>query len=81
MNTHIYKGACGKSYIMEALMRDKQNQICGIIYENNNYPSFLSNVYLIEPSIYSVKELMTAIPFWMKEKEICFIYTNMVQQK
>lgn len=40
MNTHIYKGACGKSYVMEALMRDKQNQICGIIYENNNYPSF-----------------------------------------
>ena len=52
MNTHIYKGACGKSYIMEALMRDKQNQICGIIYENNNYSSFLSNVYLIDPSIY-----------------------------
>ena len=76
MNTHIYKGAYGKSYVMEALMRDKQNQICGIIYENNNYPSFLSNVYLIDPSIYSVKELMTAIPFWMKEKEICFIYTN-----
>ena len=76
MNTHIYKGACGKSYIMEALMRDKQSQICGIIYENNNYPSFLSNVYLVDPSIYSVKELMTAIPFWMKEKEICLIYTN-----
>ena len=76
MNTHIYKGACGKSYVMEALMRDKQSQICGIIYENNNYPSFLSNVYFIDPSIYSVKELMTTIPFWMKEKEICFIYTN-----
>ena len=76
MNTHIYKGACGKSYIMEALMRDKQSQICGIIYENNNYPSFLSNVYLVDPSIYSVKELITAIPFWMKEKEICLIYTN-----
>ena len=76
MNTHIYKGACGKSYVMEALMRDKQSQICGIIYENNNYPSFLSNVYFIDPSIYSVKELMPALPFWMKEKEICFIYTN-----
>lgn len=76
MNTHIYKGACGKSYILETLMRDKQDQICGIIYENNIYPSHLPNVYIINPSIYSIKELMVAIPFWMKEKEICFIYTN-----
>lgn len=76
MNTHIYKGAFGKSYIMETLMRDKQNQICGIIYENNNYPSYLSDVYLVNPSNYSIKELMAAIPFWMKEKEICLIYTN-----
>lgn len=76
MNTHIYKGAYGKSYVMEALIRDKQSQICGIIYENNNYPSYLPNVYFVNPSIYSIEELIAAIPFWMKEKEICFIYTN-----
>ena len=77
MNTHIYKGACGKSYIMETLMRDKQSQVCGIIYENNNYPScYLPDTYFVNSSIYSIKELMAAIPFWMKEKEICFIYTN-----
>lgn len=75
MNTHIYKGAFGKSHVMETLMKDKQNQICGIIYENNNYPSYLSDVYLV-PSNYPIKELMVAISSWMKEKEICFIYTN-----
>ena len=81
MNTHIYKGACGKSYVMEALMRDKQSQICGIIYENNNYPSYLPGVYFVNPSIYSIEELMAAIPFWMKEKEICFIYTNKSEEE
>ena len=81
MNTHIYKGACGKSYVMEALMRDKQSQICGIIYENNNYPSYLPNVYFVNPSIYSIEELIAAIPFWMKEKEICFIYTNKSEEE
>ena len=82
MNTHIYKGACGKSYIMETLMRDKQDQICGIIYENNNYPyCYLPDTYFVNSSIYSIKELMTAIPFWMKEKEICFIYTNKSEEE
>lgn len=81
MNTHIYKGACGKSYIMETLMRDKQSQICGIIYENNNYPSYLPDTYFVNSSIYSIKELMTAIPFWMKEKEICLIYTNKSEEE
>ena len=81
MNTHIYKGACGKSYIMETLMRDKQSQICGIIYENNNYPSYLPDVYFVNSSIYSIKELIAAIPFWMKEKEICLIYTNKSEEE
>lgn len=76
MNTHIYKGAIGKSYVMEALMRDSRPPLCGIIYENNNWPAYLADVYFVDPSIYSVKELMTVIPFWMKEKEICLIYTN-----
>lgn len=81
MNTHIYKGAFGKSYIMETFMKDKQNQICGIIYENNNYPSFLSDVYIVKPSNFSIEELMTVIPFWMKEKEICLIYTNKSEEE
>ena len=77
MNTHIYKGAFGKSYVMEALMRDKQSQICGIIYESNNCPLlYLPDVYLINPYNYPVEDLISAIPFWMKEKEICLIYTN-----
>lgn len=76
MTTHIYKGAVGKSYVMEVLMRDSRPPICGIIYENNNYPSYLPDVYFVNPSIYSIKELITVIPFWMKEKEICLIYTN-----
>lgn len=80
MLTHVYKGAIGKSYMLEFLMRDKQSLICAISY-NEECSLCIRGIIHVNSLFYSVKDLMTAIPIWMKEKEICIIYTNKSEEE
>ena len=80
MLTHVYKGKMGKSYVLEFLMRDKQSLICAISY-NEECSLCMKGIFHVNPLFYSVKDLMIAIPIWMKEKEICIIYTNKSEEE
>jgi hypothetical protein len=41
----------------------------------------MEGIFKVNSLFYSVKDLMTAIPIWMKEKEICIIYTNKSEEE